>query len=588
MAGHDRVRWTGGGAWTRRAALRAGVISAGGLAFIAACGGGDAKKETGGSQAPNSSNLSTGSGAVVVTSTPKAQEVAKRGGGITVYRTTKFLEHDMHTALAGTVWHLIGSRAVVLDPWKGELQAQLAEKWEIPGDGTEMVMKVRPGIKIHNKPPSNGRDFTAEDMAFNINRIAGKYDPQNLARYQRASTLTGLNRAEAVDKTTVRIIMDRPSSAFFRGLAEIRNMMMPKDVVEQSGFPSNPEGFAGTGPFKLDKFEDGVRFEASRHPEYFIKEQPYLDSFKYVWMPDRATGFSAFLSGQIDMFNGALSHEIDTIKKAKPDAQFYQWQDLNWDHLRFNTAKKPFDDFRVRKALFLAMDYQEIGDGYWGPGWGYTGPLVPAHPEAYTADEVAKLPGYNKDTKEKDRTEAKALMSAAGYPEGAFSFVILPQLPTTSSYQENAVRIKGQLAKIWPKMEVTVTPPPDTAAFSRLQAEGNFDAISYTITSLPDAVLELTSQYHSKGSRNYGRFKNNDADALLDKAFAELDNNKRTALMKEFQKRYFDEWMPIAQLVEQPERYFLSSRIRGFDKTTGPWGFTGYRVMSSAGFWWSQ
>ena len=111
---------------------------------------------------------------------------------------------------------------------------------------------------------------------------------------------------------------------------------------------------------------------------------------------------------------------------------------------------------------------------------------------------------------------------------------------------------------------------------------------SYTITSLPDAVLELFSQYHSKGSRNYGRFRNADADAIIDKAFLELDANRRTALLKEFQQKYFDEWMPIAQLVEQPERYFLQPRIRGFDKTTGPWGFTGYRVYSSAGSWWSK
>jgi ABC-type transport system substrate-binding protein len=562
---------------SRRGVLRAAVLGGGGGAFLLACGG--SKGESTGD------SLSTGTGAAIVTAVPKAEEQAKRGGGITVYRTTKFLEHDMHTALAGTVWHLIGNRAVELTPWTGELQAGLAEKWEIPGDGTEMVIRVRPGIKTHNKPPANGREFTAEDMAFNINRIAGKYDPQNIARYQRASTLTGLNRAEAVDKTTVRITMDRPSSAFFRGLAEIRNMMMPKDVVEQSGFPNNPEGFAGTGPFKLDKFEDGVKFEAVRHPEYFVKDQPYLDAFRYVWMPDRATGLSAFISGQIDMFNGALPHEIDTIKKAKPDAQFYQWQDLNWDHWRFNTTKKPFDDPRVRKALFLALDYQEIGDGYWGPGWGYTGPLVPAHPEAYKAEEVAKLPGYNKDTKEQDRQTAKQLLTAAGYPDGVFSFNIMPQV--TSSYLENATRIKGQLAKVWPKMEVNLAPAPDNAAFSRQQADGNFDTISYTITSLPDAVLELFSQYHSRGSRNYGKFKNAEADAILDKAFVELDNTKRTALLKDFQQKYFDEWMPIAQLVEQPERYFLAPRIRGFDKTTGPWGFTGYRVMSSAGFWWA-
>ena len=583
MAGSDGSRFR----LSRRSALRMSVLGSGGAAFLAACGGGS-KSDSGGGSA-SKPDLSTGTGAKVITATAApAQDQAKRGGGITVGRTTKFLEHDMHTALAGTVWHLIGNRATVLDNWKGTLQGELAEKWEVPGDGTELILKVRPGVKIHDKPPANGRDFTAEDMAFNIMRISGKLDPQNAARYQRATTVTGLNKAEAVDKTTVKVTMDRPSSAFFRGLAEIRNMMMPKDVVEMAGFPSEPHKFAGTGPFKVDKFDDGVTLETSRHPNYFKKDQPWLDTYKVAFMPDRATLFTAFLSGQVDMFAGALPTEIDTAKKTKPDVQFFQWQDLNWDHLRFNIAKKPFNEFRVRKALFLATDFQEIGDGYWGPGWGYTGPLVPAHPEAYTQEEIAKLPGYNKETKEKDRQAAKEMMTAAGFPDGEITLQIMPQLPLTVSYNENALRFKGQMAKIWPKMKVEIVPPADTAAFNRLQAEGNFDMISYTITSLPDAVLELTSQYHSKGSRNYGKWNNPETDAILDKAFSELDNAKRTALLKDFQKKYFDEWMPIIQLVEQPERYLLANRIKGFDKTTGPWGFTGYRVYSSADAWWAQ
>src|SRR6266540_6330677 len=124
MAGGTRDSF---GMWRRlprRGALRAGLLGAGGAAFALACGGSSSKSDDSGK---TSSGLSTGSGAVVVTATPKAEEQARRGGGITVSRTTKFLEHDMHTALAGTVWHLIGNRAVVLDNWKGELQSQLAE-----------------------------------------------------------------------------------------------------------------------------------------------------------------------------------------------------------------------------------------------------------------------------------------------------------------------------------------------------------------------------------------------------------------------------------------------------------------------------
>ena len=98
---------------SRRGALRLMATGTAGVAaFAAACGGGKKSERE---------ELSTGTGAVVVTAVPRQEEQARKGGGITVFRTTKFLEHDMHTALAGTVWHLIGSQAFKLEPWKGEL-----------------------------------------------------------------------------------------------------------------------------------------------------------------------------------------------------------------------------------------------------------------------------------------------------------------------------------------------------------------------------------------------------------------------------------------------------------------------------------
>src|SRR5581483_11000370 len=200
-------------------------------------------------------------------------------------------------------------------------------------------------------------------------------------------------------------------------------------------------------------------------------------------------------------------------------------------------------------------DYKDIADGTWGPGWQYTGPLEPEHPEALTSDQIKQLPGYNPSTKDKDRQDAKQLMSAAGHPDGDISFQIMPALPSpTSSYFENAIRIQDQLKKLWPKMDVQVTPPADSASYARLQAEGNFSTVSYTITTLPDAVLEFDSQWHSSsgthGSRNYGHFKNDEADAIIEKAFTTLDNDARKNLLLDFQKKYFDEWLPAIQLHE--------------------------------------
>ncbi|MFA7297632.1 MAG: hypothetical protein WC211_10700, partial [Dehalococcoidia bacterium] len=81
---------------------------------------------------------------------------------------------------------------------------------------------------------------------------------------------------------------------------------------------------------------------------------------------------------------------------------------------------------------------------------------------------------------------------------------------------------------------------------------------------------ELTSQYHSKGSRNYGKFNAPDLDALLDKAIIELDNNKRTTMLDEAQKKFMDEWMPMYVLYAQPVKTMVRGDVGGYDTTAGP------------------
>ena len=89
----------------------------------------------------------------------------------------------------------------------------LAGDWEEYAWGMTLTLKLEPNIATHDKAPTNGRLFNAEDMAYNLMRISGALDPANKARYQRAATLAGMDSAKAVDATTVQVKMAKPSSA---------------------------------------------------------------------------------------------------------------------------------------------------------------------------------------------------------------------------------------------------------------------------------------------------------------------------------------------------------------------------------------
>jgi ABC-type transport system substrate-binding protein len=550
---------------TRRRLIAAGG-AVGATAALAACGG--SKPSTSGASGSSSGGSAQG----------------KKGGTLTFGQTDPawFKQTDADTALIVNIFQIISRNAIRMDGDTKKLTPQVVEKWEIPGDGSQFILHVRPNMNIHSKNP---RPINAEDVAFNINRIAGKLDPQHQALYQRASTMYGLDHAEAVDPTTVKVVMDKPSSTFLYGLAHHDNAMMPKDVVDADPQLSNWANFAGVGPYVVKSYQEGGTLSLTRSPDFFEDGLPYLDQIDTLTLPDAATKVSAFVSGQIDMYEEPTKEQVPAIKASRPDAKLYNSGGLNWYHFRFQTEKAPFTDARVRKALMLALDYKEIGDGTWGDGWGYTGAVVPANPDALSEDQLKKIPGLNPGTKDSDRQTARQLMTAAGYPDGEISFPILisSPLPTNASY-ENATRAQDQWKKLWPKMNVTLQPPPDTAAFARLQATNDFTMIAYTNTAFPDPALELGAQWHSPagllGSRNYGKFKNADADAMIEKALTTLDFDARKQVIQDFEKRWFDEWMPLIPLHTGADRYFTGPHFGGFDKLLGTWWVINFRLYT--------
>src|SRR6185369_6296076 len=100
--------------------------------------------------------------------------------------------------------------------------------------------------------PWNGRDFTAQDVAWNLERIGGLYAErlkQPVAAFQRASMVQNMVKAEAVDATTVKVTLSSPNSAFFKGVADTRVMLMPKEM-DDIGF-NDPMKFASMGPFQM-------------------------------------------------------------------------------------------------------------------------------------------------------------------------------------------------------------------------------------------------------------------------------------------------------------------------------------------------
>ena len=557
----------------RRTLLRGAGVGALGLAGAALIGCGSGSKG-GDSPAPVAAkdaglNLD---GALGVTA-PAVAGTPKKGGTFTTAMTGK-LTHDPANGVNSGVWPMLGDMLLEADPRTAALKPSIAASWESP-DPLTVVFKIKPGLKITNKAPFNGRNFDATDVAWNLERHAGLYaDRLKLpkAYFQRGSLIANLAKAEAVDASTVKVTLSKPNSAFFSGLSNNRTITMPKEM-DDLGF-KDPMKFGGIGPWDIVEYKDEVRVKFVRNKDFTLRaNEQWFDEVIWEGIADPNAVIAAFSSKQIDAINIRQNPEaLALIKKARPDSNVYSFPQTTYQNLRPTMKYAPFRDARVRRALHLAIDYADLGTATWQNDWVYTLATHSSFEEAWSPEKVKALPGYNPDTKKQDREEAAKLLTAAGFPGGkglSWEIICAGDFGVNVG---NMTRYQGQMKTLFPDMDIRQKLLPDKAAFDAVWTKGEFQMQIGGLAVPPDPVLDVIQNYHSKGSRNYGSFNEPALDAILDKAIEEVNRTVRKELFNEFQKKYQDEWRPDFLLHLAQTKEVLGASIGGFDKLTGTFG----------------
>src|SRR3989441_6382118 len=177
----------------------------------------------------------------------------------------------------------------------------------------------------------------------------------------------------------------------------------------------------GSGPFKLKSYTRGSTFEGERNPDYFVKDRPYLDGYKFFISTETSVRAAALRSGRAWIeFRTMPLAEVAAIKKTLGDKVVVQdTPATGLFGIAMNQTTKPFNDVRVRRALTLVLDRPTAGrvlsplaslkdvGGLMRPGTEF----------ALAEPELQTFPGFGKDM-EQNRAEAKRLLAEAGYPNG--------------------------------------------------------------------------------------------------------------------------------------------------------------------------
>jgi peptide/nickel transport system substrate-binding protein len=483
----------------------------------------------------------TATGAIIVPSIAHAQ-APKRGGTLNLrlwdpphwdLHAAGGLSYKLHIPMTFThsrlVRHKTGPSVV---PGTFQFEPDLAESWTQPNENT-YIFKLRRGVKWHNKPPVNGREFVADDVVYTINRFLTTKGHAN------AHMLKAVDKVEPVDKYTVKFTLKEPSAWFLDTLASPMVVgMVNKESSEKFGDLKKPESFIGTGPWMLDSYRPNQGMTLVRNPAYFVPGLPHIDRIEIFVDEDNASRTASFMAGKFDLgweFPGQINRTDwvqikDNVKQKRPNLKVVEFPANVMSHISMRTDQKPFNDVRVRQAISHAIDRQGIIDAV-AEGVGVYNAAVPNALKDW-ALPVTQL-GEGAKYFKYDPAEAKRLLAAAGYPNGFPGTVCFTTYGSTVLVDSMQMILKNlKDVGIESKLETKEYGAYITSCFY-----GKFDSMTYgpqTPFLEPDSFL--FGQYYPDEPRNQSHIKDPVLADMLVRQRRTFELAKRKEQINEIQR----------------------------------------------------
>ncbi|MGI9054068.1 MAG: ABC transporter substrate-binding protein [Ilumatobacteraceae bacterium] len=395
--------------WLPRAVSRRQLIFGAGAAVVAgglaACGGGDdeASPTTGGA-APDTTGGSTATTGSSATSAPGTAPGTTAGG--TPAGTPG---GTLRVGLVGSTNDIIDGQYIVakadqarcVTGWDPVLnydtdfnisyEHSLAEEVETKA-ADNYVIRFKEGLEFHN-----GKPVTGDDIIYSFRR---RIDPElNLA--PGLAELLGPDGMTAIDDRTIEFQLLKPAVTFVNSLAEYTTTIVPVDYARFDGDVSTQ---IGTGPFMLQSFTPGTESVHVKNPNYWASGLPYLDEVQIIDFADAQALTNALASGDIDAAVDVPFAQVSTVE-SDSNLRILESQAGNWLVITMAIDQAPFDDVRVRQAMRLIANRQEMVDrvlvGHGRIANDMYGVLDPCYP--------ADIP-----QREQDIEQAMALLAEAG------------------------------------------------------------------------------------------------------------------------------------------------------------------------------
>ncbi len=357
------------------------------------------------------------------TSPTAAAAAITKGGVLRAQIPNVFDSVDVHRAFGDpTSWlsnYVLNKIVRYKNPDTGEIEGDLAEKWEAP-DAATYTFKVRSGIKWQNTPLTNGRAFTAEDIKWHIERQGNNVLKDGTPGGMRqVSTYKGI-KVETPDASTVKLTLPTPNAAFLHRLSGYFSTVPNREAMEK--FEADPrtlteEAMPATGAFILKEWRASKPILFQRNPTNFRSGEPFLDGWIAPLLFEDPNAFRlAFEQKQVDLWGAPDSSLTKSVIDKNKDAMTEVLTGVGNTIFMSLNMNKQFKDVRLVKAMYIAFD-RRLAIQTFHQGLGQVSGPVPWLQEAYAIkpEELVKIPGYQVD-RAADLKMARELWNAGGGP----------------------------------------------------------------------------------------------------------------------------------------------------------------------------
>ena len=439
-----------------------------------------------------------------------------------------------------------GKHRFIADAWlpSDAIRGELAESWKFSDNGLRLDIKLRKGVMFPDKPGvMKSREMVADDVVYSYNR----YDksPKRIPSY-----FDHIDKVEAIDKHTVRFTFKHYFAEWdYRFGWGYYSAIVPKEVTDAGA--GNWKNLNGTGPFMLTDVVQGSAVTFSKNELYWDKEKigsqsyklPFVDKIIYRTIKDEASFLTALRTAKLDVLENIRWSAVEELKKSAPALKWKKRVHTFGTFVAMRVDTKPFDDIRVRRALNLAVNQQEIAKSYYGGNAELF--AYPMHPD-YTGyyEPLDKMPLAAQELFTYNPEKAKALLAEAGYPKG---FTFKTQVCSCNpDHMDLVPLLAAYLERVGVKMEIQTM---EYGAYLSAMTTKTHAAGYLMNNGHSNPTTSIRKSFVTKQTWNPSMWTDPEFDKRMEQVYREPDESKRQLLLKLMTREIVEKapyiWLPI-------------------------------------------